>query len=135
MVFGSILVTSIISVCLHTGMFVKVTKSFLRVKTIHQACGSCLFENQKSIAGFRAACATKMKSKEGESSCAVAKKWKSLTNLDLVELIRESGIKSCTELLAIAEESRTAAQMNITTFAFRRNEKILHELVTKTWQM
>ena len=47
MVFGSILVTSIISVCLHTGMFVKVTKSFLRVKTIHQACGSCLFENQK----------------------------------------------------------------------------------------
>ena len=92
-------------------------------------------KTKMSIAGFRAACATKMNSKEGESSCAVAKKSKSLTNLDLVEFIRERRIKSCTELLAIAEEWRTAAQMNITAFVFRRNEKILHELVTKTWQM
>ena len=45
------------------------------------------------------------------------------------------GIGSCTELLAIAEEQRTAGQMDIAEFLFKRNEKILHELVTKTWQI
>ena len=92
-------------------------------------------KTKKSIAGFRAACATKRKSTEGESSCAVAKKRKSLTNLDLAEFIRERGIRSYTELLASAEEQRTAGHMDIAEFVFKRNEKILCELVTKTWQM
>ena len=48
--------------------------------------------------------------------------------------IRERGIRSYTELLAIAEERRTAGQMDIAEFVFKRNEKILCELVTKTWQ-
>ena len=43
-------------------------------------------KTKKSIAGFRAVCTTKMKSREGESSCAVAKKRKSLKG--------ENGIRS-----------------------------------------
>ena len=58
-----------------------------------------------------------------------------MTNLNIVEFIRERGITSCTELLAIAEERRTAGQMDNAEFAFRRNEKTPRELVTKTWQM
>ena len=93
-------------------------------------------KTKKSIAGFHtAACATKKKSTEGESSCGVARKRESLTKLNLVEFIREGGTKSYTELPAIAEERRTAGQMAIAEFVFKRNEKILHELVTKTWQM
>ena len=89
-------------------------------------------KTKKSVVGFRATCATKRKSIEGESSCPVAKKRKSLTNLDLAEFIRERGIRSYTELLAFAEEQRAADQMDIAKFVFKRNEKILHELVTKT---
>ena len=89
----------------------------------------------KSIAEFHFACATERKSTEGESSCAVAKKRKSLTNLDLAEFIQERGIRSYTGLLAITEGQRTAGQMDIGEFVFKRNEKILCELVTKTWQM
>ena len=93
-------------------------------------------KTKKSIAGFHAAaCAIKKKSTEGESSCGVARKRESLTNLNLVEFIREGGTKSYTELPAIAEERRTVGQMAIAEFVFKRNEKILHELVTKTWQM
>ena len=58
-----------------------------------------------------------------------------MTNLNIVEFIRERGITSYTELLAIAEERRTAGQMDNAEFAFRRNEKTPRELVTKTWQM
>ena len=92
-------------------------------------------KTKKSIEGFRAVCATKAKSTEGESSCFVAKKQKSVTNLDLAEFIQERRIRSYTKLLAIAEEQRTADQMDIAEFAFKRNEKILRELVTKSWQM
>jgi len=93
-------------------------------------------KTKNSIAGFRAACATKRKSSVGECSHHRAvKKRKSLNNLDLSEFIRERGIKSYTELLAIAEERRTAGQMDIAEFVFKRSEKILHELITKTWQM
>ena len=87
------------------------------------------------IAGFPLACATKRKSTEGESSCAATNKGKSLTNLDRAKFIRERAIRSYTELLAIAEERRTAAQMEIAEFAFKRNETVLRELITKTWQM
>ena len=70
-----------------------------------------------------------------EKSCGVVKKRKCLTNLYLTEFIRERGIRSYTELLAIAEEQRTSGQMDIAEFVFKRNEKILRELVTKTSQM
>ena len=76
-------------------------------------------KTKKSIAGFCAACATKRKSTEGESSCAVAKKRKSLTNLDLAEFIRERGIRSYTELLVIAEEWRTAGQTGTAEFVLK----------------
>ena len=92
-------------------------------------------KTKKSITRFRAVCATKKKSTERESSCAIAKKQKSLTNLDLAELILERGIRSYTELLAIAEERKTTGQMNTAKFVFKRNEKILCELVNKTWQI
>ena len=59
-------------------------------------------KTKKSVAGFRAACATKRTSTEEESSCVVAKKRKSLTSLDLEEFLQERGIRSYTELLAIA---------------------------------
>ena len=42
---------------------------------------------KKSVEGFHAACAQKRKSTEGESSRVLAKKQKSLTNLDLAEFI------------------------------------------------
>ena len=45
------------------------------------------------------------------------------------------GVRNYTELLAIAKEQRTAGQTDIAKFVFKRNEKILRELVTKTWQM
>ena len=93
------------------------------------------WKTKKSVAGFRTACATKRKSTEGEPSCAVVKKWKSLTNLDLAEFIWERDIRSYTELLDIAEERQTAGQMDIAEFLLKQNEKILSELVTKTWQM
>ena len=95
-------------------------------------------KTKKSVEGFRAACAKKRKSTDGvcsKSSRVVAKKRKNLTNLDIVEFVRERGTTSYTELLAIAEERRTAGQMDIAEFAFRRNEKTPRELVTKTWQM
>ena len=89
-------------------------------------------KTKKSIAGFRAACATKKKYTEGESSCVLAKKRKSVTNLDLAEFIQERGIRSYTELLAIVEEQRIAGQMEIAELIFKQNEKTLRELVTKT---
>ena len=65
-----------------------------------------------------------------------AKKRKSLSNLDLAEFIREGGIKSYTEFLAIDDKRRTAVQMHVADFVFKRNEKkILREFVTKTWQI
>ena len=90
---------------------------------------------KKSFAGLYAACATKRKSTQGKSSCAVVKKQNGLTNLDLAEFIRERGIRRYTEVLGIAEEQRTAGEMGIAELVFKRNEKILRELVTKTWQI
>ena len=89
-------------------------------------------KTKMSIARFHAACATKRKSTEGESSWAVATKQKSLTNLDLADFIREGGIRSYTEPLAITEEQRTAGQMDIAEFVFKWNEKMLREFVTRT---
>ena len=54
----------------------------------------------------------KKKSIDGESSRDVAKKWKSMTNLDLSEFIQERAVKSYIELLAVAEEQRTTDQMH-----------------------
>ena len=107
------------------------------METIHQGFRqlAASSKNKKSIAGLRAACAKKGKSKVGESSRAVTKKRKSLTNLNLAEFIRERGIRSYNELLAIAEDWRTAGQMDIAEFVFKRNEKALRELVTRTCQM
>ena len=76
-------------------------------------------KTKKSVGGFCAACATKRRSTEGESSCAVAKRRKSLTNLDLAEFIRERGMRSYTELLVIAEERTTAGQMGTAEFVFK----------------
>ena len=86
-------------------------------------------KTKKSIAGFHAACVTKRMFTEGESSCGVVKKQKSLNNLDLAEFIRERGIRS------YAEEQRAAGQINIAEFVFKWNEKILCQFVTKTWQI
>ena len=59
-----------------------------------------------------------------------------MSNLDLAEFIRERGIKSYTEFLAIDDKRRTAVQMHVADFVFKRNEKkILREFVTKTWQI
>ena len=77
----------------------------------------------------------KWKSTDGEHFRAVAKKRESMTNLDLAEFIQERGIKSYTDFLAITEERRTVGQMDIAELVFKQNKKVLHELVTKTWQM
>ena len=89
---------------------------------------------KNSSAGFRAACATKRKSVDGESR-DIAKKWKSLTNLDLSKFIQERVVKSYTEIIAIAEEQRTTDQMNIAEFVLNKTKKIHPEVATKTWQM
>ena len=57
-------------------------------------------------------------STERESSCSVAKKRESLTNMYLAEIIREKGIRSYSELLATVEEQRTTGQMDIAEFMF-----------------
>ena len=73
---------------------------------------------------------------EGESSCSVARKRKSVTNLYLAEFIRERSVGSYTELLAIVEEQRTAGQVHISEFLFKKKkEKVLRGIITKTWQM
>ena len=58
-----------------------------------------------------------------------------MTNLGLAEFIRERGIRNYTELVAIAKEERNTGQIDIAEFALEKNEKILRELVTKTWQI
>ena len=104
------------------------------MKTAHPGLLTTAYPKiKKSVAGFRTSCTTKRNSTEGESYRGILKKPKSYTNLDLSEFIRERGIKSYTDLLAIAEEQRTAGQMDIPEFVFKQNEKILRELVTKTW--
>ena len=104
------------------------------MKTAHPGLLTTAYPKiKKSVAGFRTSCTTKRNSTEGESYRGILKKPKSYTNLDLPEFIRERGIKSYTDLLAIAEEQRTAGQMDIPEFVFKQNEKILRELVTKTW--
>ena len=54
-----------------------------------------------------------MRSTEGESSCGVGKKRKSFTNLDLAKFIQERGIRSYTELFAVAEERRTTEKAKV----------------------
>ena len=58
-----------------------------------------------------------------------------MTNLYLAEFIRERSVGSYTELLAIVEEQRTAGQVHIAEFLFKKKEKILRGIITKTWQM
>ena len=108
MVFKSILVTSIISIC---------HNFYLSCKSNHEVAHS---ENhppgvltadspktKKSIAGFRAACATNRKSTEGISSCAVAKKQETLTSwLDLAVFIQERGVSEATLSSLILLRSR-----------------------------
>ena len=84
-------------------------------------------KTNKSIAGFSTTCATIRKFTEGEYSHGVAKKRESLTNLDLSEFIREMGIKTYTEFLAVAAERRTAGQMDIAEFVYKRNEKTCYQ--------
>ena len=50
-----------------------------------------------------------------------------MTSPDFAESTRERNIKSYTELLAIAVKRRTAGQMDISEFLFKRSEKILRE--------
>ena len=68
---------------------------------------------KKSTAGFRAGCSAKRKSTEKDFSRGFSKKRKRFAKLDLSECIWETGINSYTELLAVAVEWRTAAQMDI----------------------
>ena len=60
---------------------------------------------------------------ERESSRPFTNKQKNLTNLDLAELIRERGVRSYTELLDIAEEQRTAVQIDITEVGIHTKRK------------
>lgn len=60
---------------------------------------------------------------------------KSLKNLDNSKIVRERNIKSCTELLAVAEELRTTVKWTLLTFVFSVNKKFFRELVSKTCKM
>jgi len=94
-------------------------------------------KTKKSIAGFRASCAAKKNSNSESTEASAPKKpcKGGLKNFEVSEFIRERGIKSYLELLAVTEERRTAGQMDFANFLFSRSEKFIRELISKTWQM
>ena len=98
-------------------------------KSSTKAFESCLFK--KSIAEFHTACATERKSTEGESSCAVAKKRKSLTNLDLAEFIQERGIRSYTELLVLLRSGELLARWTLVSLYSNKMKKYSVNLLPK----
>lgn len=58
-----------------------------------------------------------------------------LSNMEASELVIAEKVKSYDELLALAETRKQAGQNDLAEFMFSRNERNLHELVTKTWAM
>ena len=58
-----------------------------------------------------------------------------LTNLNVADLIKKEKVKNYTDLLAKAETRREAGEDDLANFVFSRSEKILNELVRKTWAM
>lgn len=75
-----------------------------------------------STAGFCAACATEKNKWTESKACGVAKEWKILINLDLAKFEKgksEKGSENCWP----------------DGYYFKQNEKILCELVIKTWQV
>jgi len=58
-----------------------------------------------------------------------------LTNTDVAKFIHKSKISTYNELLAAAETRVEGGQNDLSDFVFNRNEKVLQELITKTWQM
>ena len=63
------------------------------------------------------------------------KEVKKFDQLGFSRVHSRKGYQSYTGLLAIAEEQKTAGQMDIAEFVFKRNEKVIPELVTETWQI
>ena len=115
-------------------MSVKGTKRELIVKIIHQVFESCLSKNQKVNFWIFYCFCHKKEVRRRIIFLWCCKEAKCLTNLDLgfiLEFIRERGFRSYIEFLFIVDEQRTAGQMDIAEFVFKRNEKILRELVTK----
>ena len=55
--------------------------------------------------------------------------------MEASELVIAEKVKSCDELLALAETGKQAGQNYLAEFMFSRNERNLHEFVTKTWTM
>ena len=93
-------------------------------------------KTKMSIAGFRAACVTKRKSTEGEPTFLWCyKEAKKFGEPGFSRVHLRKGYQKLHCALTIAEEQRTASLMDIAELVFKRNKKILRELVTKTWQM
>ena len=59
---------------------------------------------------------------------------KSLINMDLSQFIREKGIKSYTEFVAITKEQLTTGEMGIAEFLSNGMKKILCDCFTKWGQ-
>ena len=70
-----------------------------------------------------------------ENLQALIKKEKGLKDLNFSELVKDRTMNSYTEFVAIAEKHCKAGQIERVDFLFSRNEKLLRELVSKTWQM
>ena len=61
------------------------------------------------------------------------KRMRKLSNLDVADFIEKKGIKSETELLAIANEQE--GKKDLADFALSRNSKSLKDLIEQTWKM
>ena len=73
---------------------------------------------------------------ENTAECSTSSKRKrELSNLEVADFIVEKGIKSETELLAIANEQKEEGKKHLADFVLSRTSKCLNGLIQQTWKM
>ena len=71
----------------------------------------------------------------GKRSQPRSKKRKRLSNFELPEVIVQRGIKSRTELLALAQEQRDEGKTDIAEFVLNRGARAVAEIIDTAWEM
>ena len=129
MAFKPVLVTNLISICLRTGMSVKVTRRYITVKTIHQGFWKLPFHKPKSQ--FQDLCCLCHKNEVCRRRTFMWC-WKEAKKFNQPGFSRvysrKRFIRSYAALLAIAVEWKTAGQMENAEFVFKRIEKSVNLL-------
>ena len=73
---------------------------------------------------------------ENTAECSTSSKRKrKLSNLEVADFTVEKGIKSETELLAIANEQKEEGKKDLADFVLSRTSKCLNDLIQQTWKM